>query len=158
MSYFLGLEIKQGEKDNFVTQKAYAKEILKRFKMEDCKPVSTLIDCGMKLSRHDKENVVDVTLYKSLVGSLRYLTCIIPDILYVVGLVSRYMEPSSTHWKIIKQILRYIRGTLTLGLFYSSSTNNFVIFCYSDSDWGGNTDDRKSTSEFTFYMGDTTFT
>jgi hypothetical protein len=90
----------------------------------------------VKLSRHDKRNVVVVTLYKSLVGSLRYLICTRPDILYAVGLVSRYMEePRSTHWKTIKQILYYIRGTLSLGLFYSSSTNNFIIFGYSDSDW-----------------------
>jgi hypothetical protein len=65
--------------------------------------VSTPVDCGVKLSRHDKGKVVDVTLYKSLVGSLRYLTCTRPDILYAVGLVSWYMEePRSTHWKTIK--------------------------------------------------------
>jgi hypothetical protein len=158
MFYFLGLKIKQGEEDIFVTQEVYAKEILKRFKMEDCKPVSTLVDCGVKLSRHDKGKVVDATLYKSLVGSLRYLTCTRPDILYAVGLVCQYMEePRSTHWKTIKQILHYIRNTLSLGLFYSSSTNNFAIFGYSDSDWGGDMDDRKSTSGFTFYMGDTAF-
>jgi hypothetical protein len=73
-------------------KRGYAKGILKRFKMEDCKPVSTPVDCGVKLSRHDKGMVVDVTLYKSLVGSLRYLTCTRSDILYAVGLVSRYME------------------------------------------------------------------
>jgi Reverse transcriptase (RNA-dependent DNA polymerase) len=86
MSYFLGLEIKQGDEGIFVSQEGYAKGILKRFKMEDCKPVSTPVDCGVKLSRHDKGKVVDVTLYKSLVGSLRYLTCTRPNILYVVGL------------------------------------------------------------------------
>jgi hypothetical protein len=80
MSYFLGLEIKQGEEDIFVTQEVYAKEILKRFKIEVCKSVSTLVNYGVKLSRHDKRNIVDATLYKSLVGSLRYLTCTRPDI------------------------------------------------------------------------------
>jgi hypothetical protein len=126
--------------------------------MDDRKPVSTPVDCGIKLSRHDKENVVDATLYKSLVGSLWYLTCTRPDILYAVSLVSRYMgEPRSTHWKTIKLILHYIRGTLFFDLFYSSSTNNFIIFGYSDNDWGGDMDDRKSTSGFAFYMGDTTF-
>jgi hypothetical protein len=108
---------------------------LKRFKKEDCKPISTPVDCGVKLSRHDKENVVDVILYKSLVESLRYLTCTRPDILYAVGLVSQYMEESnSTHWKTLKRIFHYIQDTLTLGLFYSSSTNNFAIFGYSDND------------------------
>jgi Reverse transcriptase (RNA-dependent DNA polymerase) len=103
MSYFLVLEIKQGDEGIFVSQEVYAKEILKRFKMKDCKPVKTSIDCGVKLSRHDKGKVIDTTLYKSLVDSLRYLTCTRLDILYAVSLVSRYMEePRSTHWKTIK--------------------------------------------------------
>jgi Reverse transcriptase (RNA-dependent DNA polymerase) len=84
--YFLGLEIKQEDGGIFISQEAYVKKILKRFKIEDCKLVNTPIDCGVKLSRHDKGNVVDATLYKSLVGSLRYLTCTRPDILYAVGI------------------------------------------------------------------------
>jgi Reverse transcriptase (RNA-dependent DNA polymerase) len=103
MSYFLVLQIKQGDEGIFVSQEVYAKEILKRFKMEDCKSVKMPIDCGVNLSRHDKGKVIDTTLYKSLVDSLRYLTCTRLDILYVVSLVSRYMEePRSTHWKTIK--------------------------------------------------------
>ena len=158
MSYFLGLEVKQGKDGIFVSQEAYAKEILRKFKMEDCNPVSTPVESGVKLSRFDEGKAVDARLYKSLVGSLRYLTCTRPDILYGVGLVSRYMEePKSTHWKTIKRILRYIRGTLSHGLLYSH-TNNFTLHGYSDSDWGGDVDDRKSTSGFVFYMGDTAFT
>jgi hypothetical protein len=71
--------------------------------MEDYKPVNTSIDCGIKLSQHDKGKVVDATLYKSLVDSLRNLTCTRPDILYAIGLVSRYIEePRTIHWKTIK--------------------------------------------------------
>jgi hypothetical protein len=66
-------------------------------------------------------------------------------------------EPRSTHWKTIKQIFRYIRVTISFGLFYNSFANKFEFFDYSDSDWGGDTDDRKSTSGFAFYMGDTAF-
>ncbi|KAL4335379.1 hypothetical protein GQ457_07G009100 [Hibiscus cannabinus] len=86
MSYFLGLENKQGDEGIFISQEAYAKEILRRFKMEDCKPVNTPIDCGVKPSLHDMGKVIDATLYKSLVGCLRYLTCTTPDISYAVGL------------------------------------------------------------------------
>ena len=94
----------------------YAKEILKKFKMEDCNPVSTPVQCGTKLSRYDEGKAVDATLYRSLVGSLRYLTCTRPDIAYGVGLVSRYMEePKMTHWKAIKRILQYVKGTLSHG-------------------------------------------
>ncbi|KAH9671981.1 hypothetical protein KPL70_017541 [Citrus sinensis] len=101
---------------------------------------------------------IDPTFFKSFVGSLRYLTCTRPDILYAVGLVSRYMEnPKTTHFKAAKRILRYIKGTTNFGLLYSFS-NDYKLVGYSDSDWGGDVDDRKSTTRFVFFMGDTAFT
>ncbi|KAG6411307.1 hypothetical protein SASPL_129387 [Salvia splendens] len=158
MAYYLGVEVKQLEDGVFITQEHYAKEILKKFKMEDCKPINTPVECGVKLSKNDKGEKVDPTLYKSLVGSLRYLTCTRPDILYATGLVSRYMEnPTTTHFKAAKRILRYIKGTIDYGLLYSA-TNDYRLVGYSDSDWAGDTDDRKSTSGYVFYMGDTAFT
>ncbi|KAG6404541.1 hypothetical protein SASPL_136790 [Salvia splendens] len=158
MAYYLGVEVKQLEDGVFITQEHYAKEILKKFKMEDCKPINTPVECGVKLSKNDKGEKVDPTLYKSLVGSLRYLTCTRPDILYATGLVSRYMEnPTTTHFKAAKRILRYLRGTIDYGLFYSH-TNDYKLVGYSDSDWAGDNDDRKSTSGYVFYMGDTAFT
>ncbi|XP_042033570.1 secreted RxLR effector protein 161-like [Salvia splendens] len=126
--------------------------------MEDCKPINTTVECGIKLSKNDKEEKVDLTLYKSLVGSLRYLTCTRPDILYATGLVRRYIEnPTTTHFKVAKRILRYLKGTIDYGLLYSA-TNDYMLVGYSDSDWAGDTDDRKSTSGYVFYMGDTAFT
>ncbi|KAM2708647.1 hypothetical protein FF1_045239 [Malus domestica] len=74
--------------------------------MEDCKPISTPMKCGVKLTKHDKGESVDPTFFKSLVGSLHYLACTRPDIIYVIRLVSRYMEnPISTHLKTAKRIL-----------------------------------------------------
>lgn len=158
MAYYLGIEVKQEDKGIFITQEGYAKEVLKKFKMEDANPVGTPMECGSKLSKHEKGENMDPTLYKSLVGSLRYLTCTRPDILYVVGVVSRYMEaPTTTHFKAAKRILRYIKGTTNFGLHYYSS-NNYNIVGYSDSDWSGDLDDRKSTTGFVFFMGDTAFT
>ncbi|XP_058726895.1 secreted RxLR effector protein 161-like [Vicia villosa] len=126
--------------------------------MDDANPVGTPMECGSKLSKHENGETVDPTLYKSLVGSLRYLTCTRPDILYAVGVVSRYMEaPTTTHFKAAKRILRYIKGTTNFGLHYCSS-NNYEIVGYSDSDWSGDLDDRKSTTGFVFFMGDTAFT
>lgn len=111
---------------------------------------------GMKLSRF--EGQVNASNYRSLVGSLRYLTCTRPDIAYSVGILSRYMEdPRHSHLKAIKRILRYIRGTESLGLLYSKA-NGFKLVGYSDSDWCGDVDDRKSTSGYVFYMGNTAFT
>ncbi|KAG6409647.1 hypothetical protein SASPL_127688 [Salvia splendens] len=158
MAYYLGVEVKQREDGIFIIQEHYAKEILKKFKMEDCKPINTTVECEAKLSKNDKEEKVDPTLYKSLVGSLRYLTCTRPDILYATGLVSRYMEnPTTTHFKAAKRILRYLKCTIDYGLLYSA-TNDYRLVGYRDSDWAGDTDDRKSTSGYVFYMGDTAFT
>ncbi|KOM27543.1 hypothetical protein LR48_Vigan437s000300 [Vigna angularis] len=158
MAYYLGIEVKQGNKGIFITQESYAKDVLKKFKMDDANLVGTPMECGIKLSKDEEGEKVDPTLYKSLVGSLRYLTCTRPDILYAVGVVSRYMEaPTTTHFKSAKRILRYIQGTTSYGLYYSIS-NDYKLVGYSDSDWSGDMDDRKSTSGFVFYMGDTAFT
>ncbi|XP_052477160.1 uncharacterized mitochondrial protein AtMg00810-like [Gossypium raimondii] len=122
MSYCLGLEVKQTDDGIFISQESYAKHVLKKFKKLDSNPVETPIECEVKLSKFDDGIKKDSTLFKSLVGSLRYLTCTRPDILFVVGVMSRYMEaPTSTHRKIAKRILRYLKGTTGFGLFYSSS-------------------------------------
>ena len=158
MAYYLGVEVKQREDGIFISQEGYAKEILKKFKMDDCNPISTPVECGIKLSKYDEAEKVDVTLFRSLVGSLRYLTCTRPDILYATGLVSRYMEnPTTTHFKAAKRILRYLKGTINYGLFYST-TNDYRLVGYSDSDWAGDVDDRKSTTGSVFFMGETAFT
>ncbi|KAM0989066.1 hypothetical protein FF1_013044 [Malus domestica] len=158
MAYYLGIEVKQNKEGIFISQESYTKEILKKFKMEYCKPISTPVECRVKLTKHDEGESVDPTFFKSLVGSLCYLTCTKPNILYVVGLVSRYMEnPTTTHLKTVKRILRYLKGTVNFGLFYSSS-DNYKLVGYSDSDWAGDSEDRKSTTGFVFFMGDTAFT
>ena len=90
--------------------------------MLNSNPVSTLVECGVKLSKHDDEEKVNPTFFKSLVGSLRYLTCTRPNILFGVVLVNRYMEaPTMTHLNTAKRILRYLKGTLDYGLLYSPS-------------------------------------
>ncbi|KAK6147456.1 hypothetical protein DH2020_018368 [Rehmannia glutinosa] len=126
--------------------------------MDNCKPINTPVECRIKLSKYDGEEKVDPTLYKSLVGSLRYLTCTRPDILYATGLISCYMKnPTTAHMKTAKRILRYLKGTINYGLFYST-TKDYKLVGYSDSDWSGDVDDRKSTTGFVFFMGDTAFT
>ena len=126
--------------------------------MLNSNPISTLVECGVKLSKHDDEEKVNPTFFKSLIRSLRYLTCIRPDILFGIGLVSCYMEASTmTHLKTAKRILRFLKGTLDYGLLCSPSKDFKLVGC-SDSDWVGDTNDRKSTTSFVFYMGDTAFT
>ncbi|GMI94511.1 cysteine-rich RLK (RECEPTOR-like protein kinase) 8 [Hibiscus trionum] len=158
MKFFLGLEVRQVETCILVSQETYAKEILKKYKMANCNPVSTPMEPGAKLSKFDEGEHVDASRYQSLVGSLRYLTCTRPDLSLSVGIVSRFMEePVHSHWKALKRILRYIQGTMSLGLFYSKA-EDYKLVGYSDSDWCGDIDDRKSTSGYVFFMEDTAFT
>ena len=90
--------------------------------MSNCNPLNTPIVTGMKLSREGNREFIDSTLFKSLVDSLRYLTITRPDIVYGVGLMSRYMEiPKESHCLAAKRILRYIKGILNLSLFYTYS-------------------------------------
>lgn len=121
--------------------------------MNDCKLISTSIECGVKLSKNDERERVDSTLFRILVGNLRYLTYIMPNILYFVRLVSRHMEKLTiTHFKAAKKIFHYLKGTINFGLLYIVS-NSYKLIGYSDSDWGGDIDDRKNTNDFVLFMG-----
>nr|GEZ08408.1 retrovirus-related Pol polyprotein from transposon TNT 1-94 [Tanacetum cinerariifolium] len=128
MKYFLGLEVRQDTSGIFISQEAYAKEILKKSKMENSNPIATPMELGTKLSKFEGGEPVDANLYRSLVGSLQYLTSTRHDLHIVLGL-----------------------------LFYSSS-KEYRLKGYSDSDWHRDVDDRKSTSSYVFFMGKTTFT
>ena len=121
--------------------------------MSNYKLVSTPMERGVKLSKHDYKEKVNQTFFKSLVGSLRYLICTRPNILFGVGLLSRNIEvPTMNHLMIAKRILHYMKGTLNFGLLYSP-LKEFKLVSYSNSACATDTDDRKSDSGFVFYMG-----
>lgn len=112
------------------------------------------------MERSYESKKIDPSLYRSIVGSLRYLiiTCTRLDILYGVSLISDYMEARIvSHLKMAKRILQHIEGTLNYGVAYFPS-KDVTLYGYGDSDWGGNVDDRKSTTGFIFFLGDTAFT
>jgi Reverse transcriptase (RNA-dependent DNA polymerase) len=103
MSYFLDIEIKQQSDDIFISQKKYVKEMLEKFKMTECNSIGIPIATGKKLTKKGDEKPIEPTIFKSLVGSLRYLTITRPDIVYGVRFVSRYMKESkSLHWLAAK--------------------------------------------------------
>ena len=106
---------------------------------------------GLKLSKEVCSKNVNLTLYKSMVGSLMYLTATRPDIMHVVSLISRF-KATETHWKASKRLLRYVNGTKGFGILYSSS-ESFILTRYTDSDWDGSVDDQKSTSGYVFHLG-----
>lgn len=121
MSYFLGMEIKQDRGEVFICQKKYAKEILKKFCMEDCNEMSTPMNQKEKLSKEDGTQKVDESYFRSLVGCLMYLTATKPDILDVVSILSRFMHcASEVHLKAAKRVIRYVKGTTDFGIKFKS--------------------------------------
>jgi len=135
LNYFLGIEFEMNSQGLIVHQRKYALDVLKRFKMVNCKPISTLVDTGLKLSLINDEKEVGPTLFKQIVGSLRYLCHTRPDIAYVVGLISRYMvKPTTSHLIATKRILRYGKGICNLGIQYSRNQKSLdqMILSYSD--------------------------
>ena len=160
LSYFLGIEIVMSTEGVLIHQKKYARDILKRFNMNNSKPVTTPIDTGTKLIKEGVEEPVDATLFKQIVGSLRYLCHTRPDITYGVGLISRFMEkPMTSHLVAAKRILRYVKGTEGLGILYRTGidTPDAELYGYSDSDWSGDVNDRKSTAAYVFMYGNAPF-
>jgi len=153
MHYFLGMEVVQSANGIFISQKKYVQDILDRFQMKDCNLVSTPTEFGLKLNKDHEGKKVDNTLYKQIVGSLMYLTTTRPDIMYSVSLISRYMENlTEMHLLAAKRILRYLQGTRDFGLFYKKG-EKLELFGFTDSDYAGDQDDRRSTSGYVFMLG-----
>eukprot|EP00253_Pinus_taeda_P036216 PITA_36216 len=153
LRYFLGIEVDQNENGIFISQARYVNEVLERFNMQEFMAAITPMVMGLKLSKEDSSKDFDPSLYKSIVGSLMYLTTTRPDIMFAVSLISRFVErPKEAHWQAAKRILRYVKGTKMLGILYTVSECSDLVG-YTDSDWAGSIDDRKSTSGYVFHMG-----
>ena len=155
MHHFLGVKVVQNYTVGkiWIGQSTYAKELLIRFKMEESNPTDTPVDVGMKLMKGKDGESVNKEKYQSVVGSLLFLsTRTRPDIAYAVGTTAKFSaSPTKSHWTAVKRILRYIKGTLDLGLLYSNEESvNLVGF--SDADWAGDQNDRKSTSGYIFQL------
>jgi len=157
MTYFLGMEIKQSQDEVFICQKKYAKEILKKFQMEDCKAMGTPMNQKEKLVKEDESPKVDEVEFISLIKCLMYLTTTIPDILNAVSILSRFMHcPNETHMRAAKRVIRYIKGTWNFGVKFLKH-KEFKLTDFSNSDWGGSIDDMKSTSGYCFNLGSRMF-
>ncbi|GAU26253.1 hypothetical protein TSUD_224440 [Trifolium subterraneum] len=155
ISYFLGIEFQRTSKGLILHQKKYASEILKRFEMDQCNPALTPSEPRLQLSRETEEKDVDSTEYRRLVGSLRYLCNTRPDIAYSVGIISRYTErPKMSHLSAAKRILRYIKGTMDYGIVFNKPDKKSIeLIGYTNSNWCGDKDDRKSTAGYVFLYG-----
>eukprot|EP00253_Pinus_taeda_P028262 PITA_28262 len=153
LHYFLGLQVLQAKEGISLSQSKYACDILRHFHMEDCNPAPSPFHSGVKLSVSCTSPEVDATLYRQLVGKLLYLTHTRPDLSFAVGLVARFLQnPRESHWKAAKRILRYVRGTIQFGIHYSAKATPLLVG-FTDSDWAGDPDDRKSTAGYFFTLG-----
>ncbi|KAL0325747.1 UNVERIFIED_CONTAM: Retrovirus-related Pol polyprotein from transposon RE2 [Sesamum radiatum] len=126
MHFFLGIEINQEKEGIFICQRKYTETLLKKFKMESCKTVTTPLVTGEKYQKEDGSQKVDGSMFMQ--------------------------SPSQVHYAAAKRILRYLRGTKDFGIWYKS-TNDAKLVGYTDSDWAGSVDDMKSTSGYTFSLG-----
>jgi hypothetical protein len=154
LSYFLGLQVNQSSTGIFISQEKYLKEMLKKFQMEDYSPVSTPMVVGCKLSKDGISLNVDQRKYRSMIGSLMYITTSRPDIMEAIGMVGRYQfAPKQSHLVAITRIFKYLKGTMNHGLWYPRN-QNFQLTAYSDADWANCVDERKNTSGGAFFLGD----
>ena len=120
--------------------------------MVGCNAVSNPIVPGFKLVTDSTGMTINSTQYMQMVGSLMYLTSTRPDIMLVVNLLSQYLaHPTEIHLQAVKRVLRYIKGTLSYGILYKPS-GNAELLAYTDSDYEGDLEDRKSTSGFLFVL------
>ena len=153
INFFLGVEFKrQADGSMWMGQEAYIKQTLAKFGMENCAPTDTPICTGQKLTHGNQDSErVDPQMYKSAVGSLLHLSNRTrPDIAYAVGLVSRFSsDPCKEHFMAVKRIFRYLKRTADYGLLYKADGSTDCVG-YSDADWAGDLDDRKSTSGYVF--------
>jgi hypothetical protein len=137
LNHFLGFEVDRTKQGIFLGQQKYAKDLLQRYGMLDCKPISTPMDSNVRLQEDEGKELEDVTMYRQLVGSLIYLTLTRTNISNLVGVVSRYMsDPKKPHLDAVRCILRYIKGTINFGILYKK-TKDCQVMGYCDADYAG---------------------
>jgi len=154
LHHFLGMHVQRCGDGLLLSQRQYMLDILDRAGMAECKPCSTPVDTNSKVAAAEGGPVSDATDFRSLAGALQYLTFTRPDIAYAVQQVCLHMhDPREPHLAALKRILRYVRGTLHLGLLLRPSTLTDLVV-YTDADWAGCPDTRRSTSGYAVFLGD----
>ncbi|GKE35460.1 putative ribonuclease H-like domain-containing protein, partial [Tanacetum coccineum] len=146
LTFFLGLQVKQQPDGIFISQDKYVADILKKFDFYSIRTPTTLIESNKPLVKDEDGVDVDVHVYRSMIGSLMYLTASRLDIMFAVCACARFLvTPKASHLNIVKRIFRYLKHQPKLGLWYPRDSS-FELEAYSDSDYGGASLDRKSTT------------
>ena len=156
LKHFLGVQIVQNKDEGkiFMNQQAYAERVLNKFGLSDANSVKSPMDANVKLiAATDDSKLCDPELYQSAIGTLIYLASKTrPDIAFSVYKLARYCsKPSTDHWSLVKRLLRYIKGTSNYGLLFLKQCSDECVG-FTDADWAGNLENRKSTSGYCFIM------
>lgn len=153
LHFCLGIEIIRYPNSTFITQKKYVLDILARFNMTNSKISKTPMEQNLRFPKSEEDTPVDAQMFQRMVGSLIYLTITRPDICYVVNIISQHMHnPRECHLTAAKRILCYLNGTANLGIQYDVCTD-LSLYGYTDADWAGDSESRKSTSGYCFHIG-----
>ncbi|GJX66446.1 putative ribonuclease H-like domain-containing protein [Tanacetum coccineum] len=153
LTFFLGLQVKQKEDGIFISQDKYVTEILKKFGFSDVKTATTPMETHKALPKDPDGEDVDEHLYRSMIGSLMYLTSSRPDIMFAVCTCARFhVNPKISHLHAVKMIFRYLKGQPKLGLWYPKDSP-FELVAYTDSDYIGASLDWKSTTGGCQFLG-----
>ncbi|GAU32295.1 hypothetical protein TSUD_63120 [Trifolium subterraneum] len=154
LGFFLGLQIKQQEDGIFISQEKYVNDLLKKYKMNESKIMSTPMHPSTSLDKDEKGKDVSEKEYRGMIGSLLYLTASRPDIVFAVGLCARFQpSPKESHLIAVKRIFRYLVGTPDVGLWYKKGSH-FDLQAYCDADYAGDKIERKSTSGACQFFGE----
>ncbi|GJX13244.1 hypothetical protein Tco_0205002 [Tanacetum coccineum] len=153
LTFFLGLQVKQKPDGIFISQDKYVQDILKKFDMESVRPATTPFEASKPNSKDEPDDAVNVPLYRSMIGSLMYLTALRPDIQFAVSACSRHqVTPLTSNLNAVKKIFKYLKGQPKLGLWYPRDSP-FVLEASSDSDYAGSHGNRKSTTGGCQFLG-----
>ena len=155
LTYFLGLQIQyRSNGDIFVHQAKYIKDLIHKSGMESCKPAATSCKPHSQLLCSEGTLLADPSIYRSIVGSLQYLTFTRPDIAFAVNTVCQYMNsPTELHFGAVKRIIRYLQGIMHSGIVYSANSQP-ILTAFSDSDWAADLNTRRSVTGYVVYIGD----
>ncbi|KAE8671053.1 filamin A-interacting protein 1-like [Hibiscus syriacus] len=153
LTYFIGVEVTSHNNGLFLNQRKYIVDLLNRTHMTEAKPASTPLATSTTLTLQSRTPLSDPTEYRTIVGSLQYLSLTRPNVAYTVNKLSQFMhQPTSDHWNAVKRLLRYLCGTLKHDITLRH-TSPLALHAFSDIDWAGNKDDFTSTSAYIVYLG-----
>jgi hypothetical protein len=153
LSDFLGMEVTKYDVGLHLSQHRYITDLLHKTNMTQAKPLTSPMAASTSLSKFAGITLTDATLYRSTAGALQYLAITRPDIAFAINKCSQFMhDPRDVHWTVVKRILWYLKHTITHSLLIQPY-HNFQLVAFSDADWAGCPDDRKSTSGFCTFLG-----